>query len=150
MALTGARKDYAIASMFRVEIDNMEGATFTKCAGLKSESEVFEYQEGGDNESVRKLVGPTKASNIVLTKGHVSDPGLFTWRDEIAAGGTKAIKRRNGAVIALAHDGKTELGRWTFTKAWPVRWEMTEFDSNSNQASCELLELAVEKITKSR
>lgn len=150
MPVTGIRKDHQTASMFRVEIDSMEGATFTKCAGLKSESEVFEYQEGGDNESVRKLVGPTKASNIILTKGHVNDPALFSWRDEIAAGGTKKISRRNGAIIALAQDGKTELGRWTFTKAWPVRWEMTEFDGSSNQAACEILELAVEKVTKSR
>ena len=150
MPATGVRKDHQTASMFRVEIDGMESGSFSKCAGLKSESEVFEYQEGGDNESVRKLVGPTKASNIVLTKGFVSDARLFHWRDEIAAGGTKKIERRNGAVIALAQDGKTELGRWSFTKAWPVRWEMTEFDGSSNQAACEILELAVEKISKSR
>jgi hypothetical protein len=29
-----------------------------------------------------------------------------------------------------------------------VRWEMTEFDGSSSQAACEVLELAVEKITK--
>jgi len=119
-----------------------------KCAGLKSESEVFELQEGGDNETVRKLIGPTKASNIVLTKGYVSDPALFKWRDEIASSGTRKITRRNGSVVALAPDGKTEVGRWNFQKAWPVRWEMTEFDASTGQAMCEMLELAVEKLTK--
>jgi phage tail-like protein len=143
-----ARTDPHAIGMFRVEIDSIDTATFRKCAGLKSESEVFEYQEGGDNETVRKLIGPTKASNLVLTKGFVSDPALFKWRDEVAASGTKKIARRNGSVVALAHDLKTEVGRWNFQKAWPVRWEMSEFDASTGQAACEVLELAVEKLTK--
>ncbi|MGZ6143345.1 MAG: phage tail protein [Myxococcales bacterium] len=148
MASSSTRKDHQAIAFFRVEIDSIESAAFRKCGGLKSESEVFEYQEGGDNETVRKLIGPSKAANLVLTKGYVMDPALFKWRDEIAASGTKKIARRNGSIVALAPDGKTELGRWNFQKAWPVRWEMTEFDASTGQAMCELLELAVEKITK--
>src|SRR5712664_438593 len=102
-----ARKDHHPVAFFRVEIDSIDSASFRKCGGLKSESEVFEYQEGGDNETVRKLIGPTKASNLVLTKGYVSDPALFKWRGE-----------------------------------------MTEFDANTGQALCEVLELAVEKLSK--
>ena len=143
-----SRKDHHAVGFFRVELDSIDSASFRKCSGLKTESEVFEYQEGGDNETVRKLIGPTKASNLVLTKGFVSDPALFKWRDEVASSGTKKIARRNGSVVALAADGKTEVGRWNFQKAWPVRWEMTEFDSSTGQAMCEMLELAVEKLTK--
>lgn len=143
-----ARKDHQAVGYFRVEIESIDSAAFRKCGGLKSETEVFEYQEGGDNETTRKLVGATKASNIVLTKGYVSDPALFKWRDEIASSGTKKIARRNGSIVALALDGKTEVGRWNFQKAWPVRWEMTEFDASTGEAACEMLELAVEKITK--
>src|ERR1700716_2282440 len=100
-----ARKDHHPVAFFRVEIDSIDSASFRKCGGLKSESEVFEYQEGGDNDTVR---------------------GRFKWRDEIAAAGTKKIARRNGSVVALAPDGKTEVGRWNFQKAWPRRWERTE------------------------
>jgi phage tail-like protein len=142
------RKDHHSIASFRVEIDSIDSGSFRKCSGLKSESEVFEYQEGGDNETVRKLIGPTKASNIVLTKGFVSDPALFKWRDEVASSGTKKIARRNGSIVALAADGKTEVGRWNFQKAWPTRWEMTEFDASTGSAACEVLELAVEKVSK--
>ena len=145
---SAARKDHHAIAFFRVEIDSIDSASFRKCGGLKTESEIFEYQEGGDNETVRKLIGPTKASNIVLTKGYVSDPALFKWRDEISASGTKKIARRNGSVVALGPDGKTEVARWNFQKAWPIRWEMTEFDSSTGQAACEILELAVERIVK--
>ncbi len=145
---SAARKDHHAVGFFRVEIESIDSGSFRKWSGLKSETEVFEYQEGGDNETVRKLIGPTKASNLVLTKGYVSDPALFKWRAEIQDSGTNKIARRNGSIIALAPDGKTEVGRWNFQKAWPVRWEMTEFDAASGQAACEVLELAVERITK--
>ena len=145
---TLTRKDHQAIGFFRVEIDSIDGASFRKCSGLKSETEVFEYQEGGDNETVRKLIGPTKASNVVLTKGFISDPALFEWRDELASSGNKKIARRNGAIVAIAADGQTEVARWNFQKAWPVRWEMSEFDASSGQAACETLEIAVEKITR--
>src|SRR5438270_3345846 len=102
MAASGSRKDHHAIGYFRVEIESIDSGAFRKCSGLKTETEVFEYQEGGDNETVRKLVGPTKASNIVLTKGYVSDPALFKWRAEIHDSGTKKIARRNGSIIALA------------------------------------------------
>src|SRR3954447_24908081 len=145
--MPAGRKDHAAIGNFRVEIDSIDSGTFRKCSGLKSETEIFEYQEGGDNETTRKLIGATKTANLVLTKGFISDPALFKWRDEIASSGTNKITRRNGSIVALGLDLQ-EIGRWNFTKAWPVRWEMTEFDASSGEAACEILELAVEKITK--
>jgi phage tail-like protein len=145
---SSTRKDHQAIAFFRVELDGIDSAAFRKCSGLKTETEVFEYQEGGDNEATHKLIGATKANNIVLTKGFISDPALFKWRDEIQASGTKAIKRRNGSVVALAADGKTEIGRWNFQKAWPVRWEMSDFDGSSGESACEILELAVHSVSK--
>lgn len=147
---TGARKDPHIIAFFKVEIDGLESGSFRACRGLKTESEIFEYQEGGNNETVYKLVGPTKHPNLVLTQGFISDPGFFKWRDEIHTfGAGKGIKRRNGAVVALAADGK-EIGRWSFEKAWPVRWEMSDWDSTSSQAATETIELACERVTKAK
>ncbi len=143
-----SRKDHQAIGFFKVEIEGIDSGSFRKVSGLKTENEIFEYQEGGDNEATHKLVGPTKASNIVLTKGFISDPALFKWRDEIQAGGSNKIKRRGGSIVALGPDGKTEVGRWNFTKAWPIRWEMSDFDAMSGEAACEVLELAVHSVTK--
>ena len=143
-----SRKDHQAVGYFRVEIDGIDSGSFRKCSGLKTETEIFEYQEGGDNEATHKLLGPTKASEITLTKGYVSDPALFKWRDEIHASGTNKITRRNGSIVALALDGKTEVGRWNFTKAWPKSWEMRDFDGCTGGAACEVLVLAVHSVTK--
>jgi len=62
---TTTRKDHQSISFFRVEIDSIDAASFRKCGGLKSESEVFEYQEGGDNETVRKLIGPCESASAI-------------------------------------------------------------------------------------
>src|SRR6266849_3468467 len=67
MAKTGERRDPEIVSLFHVEIEGIDGAAFSKCSGLKTETEVYELQEGGENSLVRKLIGQSRASNIVLT-----------------------------------------------------------------------------------
>jgi phage tail-like protein len=148
MGQTAKRQDPVVATYFKIEIDSIEMGTFQKCSGLKSETEIFEYQEGGDNERVHKLVGQSRANNIVLTNGYIVDASLSQWRDEIAAKPNDPIKRRSGAIIALARDGKTQLVRWNFYRAWPVRWEVSDFDSDSGAASCEILELAAERIER--
>jgi phage tail-like protein len=148
MAKTGQRRDPHIVSKFHVEIDGVSQAYFRKVSGLKTETEIFEYQEGGENEVTHKLIGQTKYGNLVLTQGFVNDPAFFAWRDEIHQGnGTKKIARRNGAIIAYTDDLQ-EVARWHFEKAWPVRWEMGEFDGSTGQAQVEILELAVHRVTK--
>ena len=74
-------------------------------------------------------------------------PNLFA--NDFFANANK-IARRNGSIIAYAADHKTEVGRWNFEKAWPVRWEMSEFDTQSGQAAVETLELAVHRVTKGK
>ncbi len=142
------RDDPQVGAFFRIEIDSIDRGTFTKCSGLKTETEVFEYQEGGNNDFIVKLVGQSRHSNVVLTHGQITDPALWKWHEEIHGGGTKKIKRRNGSIIALKRDGTTQLARWNFQNAFPVRWELSEFDATSGVASCQVLELAVERLVK--
>jgi len=145
MAKTGERQDFELASHFHVEIEGIDGAAFIKCSGLKTETEVYELQEGGENSLVRKLVGQSRASNIVLTSGFVNAAALCDWRESVVNGGEKL--RKSGSIIQ--YDSKmNEITRWTFFNALPVRWEMGEFDSMGNAAQCEILELAVESIKK--
>ncbi len=148
MPQTVNRHDPHIGSFFRIEIDAIDCGTFSRVSGLKTETEIFEYQEGGNNETVLKLIGQSRASNIVLTNGYIVDPALFQWREEIVNKPGEKIKRRNGSIIALGRDGKTQLARWNFQRAWPVRWEMSDYDAAQGAASCEILELAVERVVK--
>jgi len=145
MATTGARRDHELVALFHVEIEGIDGAVFTKCSGLKTETEVYELQEGGENSLVRKLIGQSRASNIVLASGFVNDTALYAWRDQVVNSGEKV--RKSGSIIQ--YDSKmNEITRWRFFNAIPIRWEMGEFDAMSSAAQCEILELAVESIKK--
>ena len=54
---------------FSVTLDNHQSlGTWTKCEGLAVEYEIFEYQEGGQNEYVHRLPGRCKYTNVKLTR----------------------------------------------------------------------------------
>src|ERR1700761_5650687 len=82
---TGNRNDAFGAYYFRVDlmIDKKFGDTeslpFRSCSGLKSESAVVELEEGGFNNTTRKLIGRTKFPNIVLKQGFCSSSSAL-WK----------------------------------------------------------------------
>lgn len=140
--------DYIGAFNFRVEIEGVQCGAFKACSGLKVETEVFEYAEGGDNGQTRKLIGPTKCGNITLRKGMIVNDALWSWRDEIVNAAGK-VKRRSGSIVVCDDDG-SEITRWNFHNAWPVRWEGPEFDSKGGEAAVEVLEIAPERLEKKK
>ncbi|TMB02244.1 MAG: phage tail protein [Deltaproteobacteria bacterium] len=116
MAKTGERRDPELVALFHVEIEGIDGAAFSKCSGLKTETEVFELQEGGENSLVRKLIGQSRASNIVLTSGFVNAAALSDWREQVVNSGEKV--RKSGSIIQ--YDSKmNEVTRWRFFNAIP-------------------------------
>ncbi len=146
---TGDRKDHYGSFNFHVEIEGIAVGAFRHVSGLKSETEVFEYVEGGDNDSVRRLVGQSKPANIILKKGVIPAEGdLWSFRKDVADSGDNPIKRRNGSIV-LRDDAGAEKARWNFQKAWCVRWEVTDLDSGTNEVAVETVELAVERLEKS-
>jgi phage tail-like protein len=144
------RRDPFLAFCFRVTIDDKvkdpKVGFFKSVGGLSYETEVVDYREGGVNDSTFKLVGGTKWKNIVLKRGF-SGPELIAWREEWLTPGPKT--RKGGKIEQMATDGKTVLATWTFTRGWPVKWELSELDASKNEVSIETLEIAHEGLTKS-
>ena len=66
-----------VAYVFALEINKMEVAHFTECAGLKSNTEVYTIKEGGMNHAVHKLPGQSTWDNIVLKYGVTSDMSML-------------------------------------------------------------------------
>jgi len=127
---------------FSVEIDGITLGVFLSCSGLKSETEVVEVYEGGDNVSPRKLPGTTRYGNVVLKQCVTSDPALWQWRQQVIDGKI-GDARKNGSVVLLDHS-KAEQRRWNFTKGWPCRWEGPDFDSGQSALAVEMIEIAHE------
>ena len=117
-------------------------AYFRSVSGLKAESEIIDLREGGVNGTTRKLYGGTKWSNLVFKRGFSGTSLLLDWRTEWM-NGCRPHQRLSGSIIQLSTDMK-ELGRWSFTRGLPVKWEISDFDASKSELSVETLEIAHE------
>src|SRR5688500_4794814 len=107
-SLSQRRNDPLPAFCFKLVIDGIEGgsALFRSVSGLKSETEVVPYKEGGANGTTRQLIGPTKWPNLVLKRGFVGPPfGLIKWRQSVIDHDRgKALQRLSGKIVQLKPD----------------------------------------------
>ena len=147
MAGASDRELYNQQYRFKVKIDGIDGVTDFKAAeGLSVQREVVEVYEGGDNSKHHKLIGGTRYSNIVLRRGTTDNVELFKWVKETIDG---KITRRDGSVTALNQQGDPVIS-WEFTRAWPCRYEGSDFHAGTDEVAIETLELAHDGFKKKK
>ena len=143
--LLGIRNDPYIAFNFLVEIEGLLVGGFTEVTGLQIETEVKEYREGGLNEYVHKLAGPTRyPSNLVLKHGLTDIETLWSWHQDVTLG---MIERKNGTIYLLDRQGIPAMW-WDFMEAYPVKWTGPELRADSNTVAVEAIELVHKGISK--
>lgn len=145
MADSGSRNDPLTTFLFGLKIDELgldygDGTAFFKSiGGLKTDTEVTDYQEGGVTGFTRKVIGVTKWSNIVLKQGFtgVGAGGrlLWDWRFN--------PRRVNGKIYQLGPELQP-ICYWEFTRGYPVKWEGPDYDATKNELAIESLEIAHE------
>jgi phage tail-like protein len=142
----GQRTDPFLAFNFLVEIDDLVVGGFSEVSGLQVEIEVHDYREGGLNEYIHKLAGPTRyPSNLTLKRGLMDTDVLGSWLAQVTQG---VVQRRNGSIVLLDATGQ-EAARWNFTAAYPVRWKGPDLQASSSAVAVETLELAHHGLTRS-
>jgi phage tail-like protein len=123
---------------FYVEVDGVSEAVFTEVSGLQVEIETMDYQEGGTNDHVYRLPGRAKLNNLTLKRGIGASPEFLSWCMDVAQG---KIKRRSITVVMYDVAGH-KVARWSFDKAYPVKWVGPQLKSNEAAMAIETLELA--------
>lgn len=123
---------------FYVLFDDQAQGVFTEVSGLQIEMDVMEYQEGGNNGFVHRLPGFTKVSNLTLKRGMTNANEFYTWLHNVSNGN---LKRRHVTVVMYDVSG-TELIRWNFLNAYPVKWVGPQLRASDNTVAVETLELA--------
>jgi len=141
MADSGTRRDPLTTFLFGLKIpdlglDHSDGtAFFRSVGGLKTDTEVVDYYEGGVTTFTRKVIGVTKWSNIILKQGFTGDMNLWNWKDN--------PRRVNGTIYQLGPELKP-ICRWEFREGYPVKWEGPDFDATKNELGIETIEIAHE------
>ncbi|MFJ3902869.1 phage tail protein [Streptomyces sp. NPDC090025] len=145
MPQTGQRVDPYRNFNFLVELEGIAQGSFLECSGLGSTTEVIETREGGDNTTVRKLPGRTSFSDITLKWGLTDSTELWDWRQLVIDGN---VLRKNGSVIVYDLANRTEVTRWNFVQAWPVKWEGSHFSTKGTDLAIDTLVLAHEGLAR--
>jgi phage tail-like protein len=127
-----------------VTIDNVPTAEFAECVLPPVSIEVVEYRQGADVENnVHKLPGLVKYGNLVLKRGIANSGGslaLWTWISGFIQG--NGVTHTLG--VNLLDSRRNPVFQWSFTNAWPVKYESPALNGKTNALAIETLELAVE------
>lgn len=114
-------------------------ADFQEVSGLSSSMGSDSYAEGGENRFSHKLPTRAEFGNLTLKRGMLLDSAVIDWvRDGIE---NYVIRPIDLSVVLL--NPKSEIvARWEFVKAWPLKWDVSGFNSTDNNVVTETLELA--------
>jgi len=137
-----AQKGGSGANQFKVEIDGISSGLFTNVNGLGVVNETTEVREGGSND-VRLLPGRTKFPLLELKRRATGARDLYDWTASNLTG--KMVRRT--VIVSMLNAQAKVLATWTFSRAWPVKWEGPDFDASKNEVAIETIYLAYEGVT---
>jgi phage tail-like protein len=143
-ASNGQRAETHAAFRFAVQIDGITEAVFTECTLPALEVEVHEQPEGGLNNAVHQIPGRIRGGKITLKRGLTSSSDLLSWYMDVAQGQIEASQRE--VSIVMYDSTASEIMRWNFGQAFPVKWSGPSLSSGSNQVAIETLELSYQSV----
>lgn len=112
---------------------------FQSVSGLSVEVELEEVVEGGENRFKHKLPVRTKYSNLVLKRGMLQDSEVIKWLTDST--GDLDFKPKDLTIKLLDEEGNP-LTTWNVVHAYPVKWNMDEFNAMESKLLAETIELA--------
>lgn len=117
--------------------------SFKEVSGISSEIETEELREGGENRYVHQLPKKMKHPRLVLKRGvaGISSPLVIWCRSVLETDFISSIIPMP-VIVYLMDEMSIPLRAWSFTNAYPVKWEVDGFDSMKNDVSIETIELA--------
>jgi phage tail-like protein len=68
---------------FRAKIDGKYVAGITKVSSLSRITEVIEFREGGNPNTIHRIPGRTKFAPVILEEGVTHDPTFESWANNV-------------------------------------------------------------------
>jgi phage tail-like protein len=96
-------------------VDGVELATFSRCVGLGSTTEVVEFRSGTGG-GTQLIPGDTTSDGMVCERGLTSSMVLASWREAVEGGTVSATK---DATITMYDATGAPVLRWFLDGAWP-------------------------------
>ncbi|BEP13947.1 phage tail protein [Acidothermaceae bacterium B102] len=141
--------DLVTTFSFVLEVDSVELATFRKCSGIESETEIIEFKEATKDGGmiIRKVPGAMKWSDITLERRVDGSSALWDWRKQVIGGDIDG-GRRHGSIV-IKDSKQNEVARWNFENGWPSKYSGAELDAGANDVAAEKLVITHEGLVRS-
>ncbi len=120
-------------------------AGFQEVSGLGMEVSVSEYRTGNEKtNSVRKVPGLSKATDVSLKRGVIGATDMFEWIKDVRDG---APNIRSNFVIHLLDESRQVVMTWKLVNAFPFRYSLSPLvAADSSHVAVEELVLACDRI----
>ncbi len=121
-------------------------AGFQEVSGIGMEVTVAEYRNGNEKEnSVRKITGLNKSTDVTMKRGVIGSLTLYTWLDQIRNGDQSAL--RDVTIQLQNEDHTATVLTWTLHRARIIKHTSGPMNAKGTDVAMEELVLAYERLT---
>jgi phage tail-like protein len=138
-------------SQFNFLVDLGDGQTtgadagFQECSTIGMEVAVAEYRNGNETEnSVRKITGLNKATDVTLKRGMIGSARLYTWLDAIRNGDENQLQ--NVRITLQSEDQQTTVCTWVLKNARIIKHVSGPLNAKGADLAMEEMTLAFERM----
>ena len=131
---------------FTVSFDGGETfGGFSDVSGIGTELTVAEYRNGNEKEnSVRKITGLNKATDVTMKRGVIGSLTLYDWLDDIRNGDEDALR---DVKIKLQNEDHSEVVQtWFLRRARIIKHTSGPLNAKGTDVAMEELVLAYERL----
>src|SRR5437762_5928314 len=120
-------------------------AGFQECSNIGMEVTVAEYRNGNEKEnSVRKITGLNKATDVTMKRGVIGSLNLYNWLDQIRNGDPKA--NRNITIQLQNEDHTAVVQTWKLLRARITKHTSGPLNAKGTDVAMEELVVAYERL----
>ena len=120
-------------------------AGFQECSEIGMSVEVIEYRNGNEREnSVRKITGLNRATDVTLKRGIIGSLDLYEWLDDIRNGDQNALRT---VTIQLQNEDHTAVVQtWKLFRARIIKHVSGPLNAKGSDVAMEELTLSYERL----
>jgi phage tail-like protein len=120
-------------------------AGFHEVGPIAQSVDVIEYRNGNEREnSVRKITGMNKATDVTMKRGVIGSLSLYQWLDEIRNGDQNAL--RTVMIKLMNEDHTAAVMTWKLLRARIIKYVSGPMNATSHDVAMEEITLAYERL----
>jgi phage tail-like protein len=130
-ANAAGREAPLVGFSYALDVQGTVVGFFAEANNFGSEHEVIEHKvtDSKGKETIRKIPGRLKWSDVTLKRGITSNMDLAKWRQMVVDGKVDSA-RRDGFIVMYDQTMK-EVARWNFKRAWPSKFICNPVDASA-------------------